>query len=284
MTIEAKIICDSVGPNGIRLTTFLLKYPRFIHSEFMTHRMFSRNASSSRAIPFEKQVDMILADPAMPIEFRQNKKGMQAGDVLEDQEECKQLWLQSMNEVIKYAKELHSKKVHKQYVNRLLEPYSHISVVCTGTEYANFFALRHHSMAQPEIAELARLMWEAYKNNTPKQVPAGYWHLPFVSVPNLPVNEIKWESLIKSSVARCARVSYLNHEGKESTVEEDAKLYDRLLKENPKHSSPAEHQAAAHPLIYNNEVLKWSGNLKGWSQYRKQIKDENITTFEGSLG
>lgn len=305
MTIEAKIICDSVGPNGVRLTTYVLKYPRFIHSEFMTHRMFSRNASSSRAIPFEKQVDMILADPAMPLEFRENKKGMQAGEALADQDKCKKIWLEAMQRAVEQAYALADKGVHKQYVNRILEPFAHISVVLTATEYSNFFALRHHSMAQPEIAELARQMWEAYKTNAPKRLSTYQWHLPFVTKEDFVnvrkelglgvialdeaferVTESMYHKLIKISVARCARVSYNNHDGTNSTYEQDCALYDRLLGSQPIHASPAEHQAQTRSAFVDPEDIKndWIGNFRGWTQYRKLLENENIGLFEGPLG
>lgn len=297
MTIEVKIISDSVGPNDIRLTTFVLKYPRFIHSEFMAHRVFSRNASSSRAIPFHKQLKMIKDDMAMPIEFRKNQKGMQAGEVIEDQETAKAAWIKAGHSALEYAEKLAALGVHKQYVNRLVEPFSHISVVCTATEYSNFFALRHHSMAQPEIAELAKQMWDQYSTNQPKKLVEGQWHLPFVSeeerqqqalaftvdVPLLTKKQLfqeYWLPLIKRSVARCARVSYLNHDGTNSSVEQDYALYDRLLKDQPAHLSPAEHQAEC--LSWVDDL--WYGNFWGWKQYRKTLENENITHFEGPLG
>jgi thymidylate synthase ThyX len=278
MTITAKIICDSIGPNNIRITTFVLTYPRFIHSEFLTHRAFSRNASSSRAIPFEKQVKMIEEDMAMPIEFRANQKGMQAGQPVEDQELAKSLWISQGKLAIEGAKQLHELGIHKQYVNRILEPYSHISVVVTATEWTNFFALRHHSMAQPELARLAELMWQEYKNNQPKQLLATQWHLPFISEKD---SSFSTEEQIKISVARCARTSYNNHDGTNSTLEQDLKLYDRLVGEIPKHMSPCEHQAQALPI---EGIIKWSANFKGWLMYRKIIKNENIEKFVGPLG
>lgn len=278
MTIKAEIICDSVGPNNIRLTTFVLSYPRYIHSEFLTHRAFSRNASSSRAIPFEKQVQMIKDDPAIPFEFRKNQKGMQAGDLVGNQDFCKRQWLHAMNCAIDQAQSLADQGVHKQYVNRILEPYSHITVICTATEYANFFALRHHNMAQPEIQELAKQMWEAYKNNKPQQLKLTEWHLPFITEKD---NNLTVEEKIKSSVARCARVSYNNHDGTNSTLEQDLKLYDRLLGSQPIHASPAEHQAQTMP--WPDSVIKWSGNFRGFLQYRKTLENENITFFEGPI-
>lgn len=297
MTIEAKIICDSMSPNGVRLTTFVLKYPRFIHSEFMTHRMFSRNASSSRAIPIEKQMKMIEDEPAMPLEFRKNQKGMQAGAALKEheQEKAKQLWLFAMDMALTHAKELALLGVHKQYVNRLLEPFAHITVVCTATDWNNFFALRHHSMAQPEIAELAKQMWEAYCDHVPTLVTSGKWHLPFITKEDIEaasgelqtmseyVKVTAWDRLIKMSVARCARVSYLNHDGTTSTYEQDEALYNRLLSEQPIHASPAEHQAEA-VMNFHAPVNWYVGNFRGWKQYRKSLPNENIMVFKGSLG
>lgn len=282
--IEAKIVKDSVAPSGHRLTTFVLTYPRFIHSEFMTHRMFSRNASSSRAIPVRKQIQMVIDNPAIPLAFTKNKAGMQGGEKLSGREhEVATLsWLAARDMAVHYAKELSDLEVHKQYANRILEPFSHITVVCSATDYANFFALRLHYMAQPEICELARQMYDIYRTNQPEELDEQEIHLPFVSRQDK--NQIfqdstvqdKNNTLIKMSVARCARVSYLNHEGKVPSVQEDLQLYDRLLGQLPIHASPAEHQAIAslNPYLV-------SGNFKGWTQYRKTLENENIETFNG---
>jgi len=289
MTISANIICDSISPDGIRLTTFVLKYPRLIHSEFMTHRAFSRNASSSRAIPFGKQMKMIEDDTAMPLEFRKNQKGMQAGDSLDQagQEAAQSLWCDARDMALKFAKQLAEMGVHKQYVNRLVEPFAHISVVVSATEFANFFALRHHSMAQPEIAELARQMWNQYSTNKPSVLKKGEWHLPFISEEEIKTEtfasgNINWNRLIKMSVARCARISYLNHDGTSSTYEQDVALYDRLLGSQPIHASPSEHQAECLGKLQGEGC--WWGNFHGWKQFRKTLDNENIETFEGPLG
>ncbi|MEM4379222.1 MAG: FAD-dependent thymidylate synthase [Thermoplasmatales archaeon] len=289
MTIEAKIVCDSLAENGVRLTTFVLKYPRFIHSEFMTHRDFSRNASSSRAIPVKKQIEMVKQDMAVPLEFRKNKAGMQAGELLEDQEAAREIWIESGFKAIEFASKMADMEIHKQYANRILEPYSHISVVVSATRWANFFALRYHHAAQPEIAELARQMFETYQKGQPKILKEGEWHLPFVSNQEI-LNEttrqgcpassadFDWQSLIKKSVARCARVSYLNHEGKQPSEDEDFKLYNRLLGDQPIHASPAEHQGT--PL----SSADWhDGNFHGWRQYRKTLKNEYIEKFKEPL-
>lgn len=276
--ISAKIVADSIGPSKVRLTTFVLTYPRFIHSEFMTHRMISRNASSSRAIPVKKQIQMVMDNPAIPIEFRKNQKGMQAGEPLENQTAANALWLAARDRAVDMAEKMADLEVHKQYANRLLEPFARITVVATATEWSNFFALRCHEMAQPEIHALADQMYEQYATRTPRELLVGEWHLPFVT--DLEHQEEAIEprpgipALIRKSVARCARVSYLNHDGHSTTLQEDTQLYRRLLGSNPIHASPAEHQAMA------TTSRKMSGNLRGWIQYRKTLKNENITQFK----
>lgn len=282
--IEAKIIRDSIS-NDTRLTTFVLTYPRFIHSEFMTHRMFSRNASSSRAIPVKKSIQMVRDNPVIPLAFTRNKAGMQGGEALSGEIEQKALlqWMDACYVACEKAEALADLEVHKQYANRILEPFSHITVVCSATDYANFFALRYHPMAQPEIAQLAKQMWEAYSVNIPDKLEEGQWHLPFISDEDLALvaNEVGQQVdfipyLIKMSVARCARVSYLNHEGKKPSLEEDLKLYDRLVGSAPIHASPAEHQAQVSFLSMR------SGNFgEGWVQYRKTLEGENIQVFNG---
>lgn len=290
--IEAKIIKDSVAPSGIRLTTFVLTYPRFIHAEFMTHRMFSRNASSSRAIPVKKSIQMVLDNPVVPLAFTRNKAGMQGGDPLDEQasKNAEYAWLTAMGYAVKYAQMLADLDVHKQYANRILEPFAHITVVCTATDYDNFFALRCHEMAQPEIHVLADLMYDARQKSTPQVLQEGQWHLPFISDEDADAVVAKRSTsdstfcdvysvddiLLKMSVARCARVSYLNHEGKKPTIDEDLQLYNRLVGSAPIHASPAEHQAKA-----SSSKHAVSGNFRGWIQYRKTLANENIEQFNG---
>lgn len=286
--IEAKIVADSIGPSGVRLTTFVLTYPRFIHSEFMTHRVFSRNASSSRAIPVKRQIQMVIDNPAIPLAFTKNQKGMQGGEALTGEQEAAAIaaWLEARDRAVEMANKLSDLEVHKQYANRILEPYAHITVVCSATDWDNFFALRCHEAAQPEIHALADLMYDAYSRNRPQELYLGRWHLPFVSeeekanVPPYSGDASGWREsaealLVKFSVARCARVSYLNHEGTKPTMEQDLQLYDRLLGQIPIHASPAEHQAMAIDSRY-----KRSGNFTGWEQYRKTLNNENITVFK----
>lgn len=298
--IEAKIVADSVGPNGVRLTTFVLTYPRFIHAEFMTHRVFSRNASSSRAIPVKKSIQMVIDNPVIPLAFTKNKAGMQGGEALTGDQEAAAVaaWLEGRDRAVETAQKLADLEVHKQYANRILEPYSHITVVVTGTDWNNFFALRCHEAAQPEIHALADLMYGQYFLNKPEELKAGMWHLPFIDPVTIQETKDKFgisclqdsqEALglvIKRSVSRCARVSYLNHDGTSSTVEQDLQLYDRLVGAAPIHASPAEHQARARSLFENlfegrgPTDEQYSGNLRGWIQYRKTLTNENILEYK----
>ncbi len=285
MTIEATIVADSFSNSGSRITTFLLRYPRFIHAEFMTHRMFSRNASSSRAIPVSKLIEDLRWDPAMPIHWGVNQKGMQADNELDSiiQSNCEATWLSAMERAIQHAEALIGYGLHKQLANRILEPWAHINVVCTATEFENFYHLRRHKDAQPEMQALANAMYDAQLQSQPKLKLEGEWHLPFVREheESYPLDERKMVS-----VARCARVSYLTHDGRETTTEEDEELYRRLLGAAPLHASPAEHQAT--PLVnlntnttdYLDPVYRGThlqGNLKGWMQLRKTLPGENIS-------
>lgn len=263
MTITAKIIADSISEDGNRLTTMQLLYPRFIHSEFMTHRMFSRNASSSRAIPIPKMIQSVRDNPAMPIHWGKNQPGMQAREEVDNitMYRAKVAWLGAMDNSCRVAEELGNIGVHKQLANRLLEPFQHIHVVVTATEWDNFFALRNHPAAQPEFQDLAAKMQQCYELSLPWSISYGDWHLPYTnwSDGSIPQRIIK-------SVASCARVSYTNHEGKESTSLEDSGLYLRLTTADPPHMSPVEHQAMAVPGD------KFYANFRGWRQHRWELE------------
>ena len=310
MTITAKIIADSVSQMGVRLTTMQLRYPRIVHSEFMTHRMFSRNASSSRAIPVERLIQDVMDDPAMPVFWGKNQPGMQAAEELEGRvlHSVKSHWLMARDTAVYHARMMVADGAHKQIVNRIIEPWCHINVVVTATEWSNFFALRQHADAQPEIHALADAMWEARESSAPTELKIGEWHLPYVDVESrceirgfidrtdyftirdlhgFSVSDNTIQSFaIMCSVARCARVSYLTHDGKPPNVEEDLKLYDRLVGSTPLHASPAEHQATpdtcATTLADSKYgIIAWQnlhqhGNLHGWRQYRKMLPNECV--------
>ena len=267
MNIEAKIILDSISHKGVRLTTFQLKYPRFIHSELMTHRVFSRNASSSRAIPVMKVLKQVWSDPAMPIHWGQNQPGMQANAQLTGWKKtaARALWKGAGKVACVFAYGMVKIGLHKQVTNRVLEPWQFIHVVLSATTYDNFFALRDHPDAQPEICELARQMRRAMFSSHPTRLKLGQWHLPYLSATER--SGLSTGTARKVSAARCCRVSYLKHDGGASDFLEDEKLCDRLAKSRPIHASPFEH--VAMPL--DNSNLR-SGNFQGWMQYRELVE------------
>lgn len=302
MTISAKIVADSVSlVAGHRLTTLQLRYPKFIHGEFMTHRVFSRNASSSRAIPVERLIKDVLSDPAMPIHWGRNQPGMQADEEGREQVYIpyfatsrgslspttmsrERAWLEAMDDAVRMARAFAEAGYHKQIVNRLLEPFCHINVVVTATEWSNFFALRRHADAQPEMRILADAIWAAMAESTPAPLRPGEWHLPYAR-PGAPLglgdDLIDCEEVpdeIAASVARCARVSYMTHEGKTPTREQDLALYQQLVGAQPIHASPAEHQATPDRL--GPDSPQWMqpnlhGNFCGWIQFRKLLPGES---------
>jgi len=271
MSISAKIILDSINSQGIRLTTMLVRMPKFILPEFGTHRVFSRNTSSSRAIPTQKLIEDIKKDPAIPVRFGKNQKGMQASEDISEEEKQRALgiWNYDRETGIWCAEELLKLNVHKQVTNRLIENHSHVNVLVSATNWANFYRLRNHPDAQPDIQVVAVAMYEAQMESEPAQLKKGNWHLPYITGLDRQVCYDNHD-LIKISVARCARTSYLNTEGKVPTLQEDMALYNRLVGSDPIHASPAEHQATP------TGDTDYCGNFKGWIQWRKFLENEFI--------
>ena len=278
MTCEVRIIEDSISEGGKRLTTVQLKYWRAIHAELMTHRVFSRNASSSRAIPVAKMIEQVRTDPAGPIHWGANQPGMQAGAELtgEDLLNAKSLWRYAAIRAAEVAEKMMDLGLHKQVANRILEPFQYIHVVVTATEWDNFSELRCHPDAQPEIQELACAIRDAMAKSKPRLLTNGYWHLPYVS--DYERQDGYWKGketeLCKLSAARCARVSYLLHDGSTPNIAKDLELFDRLVGSKPIHASPIEHQAQPDVWVSHGGYENWSqpglhGNFVGWNQYRK---------------
>ena len=263
---EAKILADSFTPFGTpdteRLITLQMTYPRFVHAEHLRHRMFSFNVASSRAIPVEKIIQQVEENPVIPIHWGAAQKGMQASQEVdaETQEEARQEILCLRNEALRGAKWLLSLGLHKQVINRYLEPWMWCTVICTGNigAWNNFWALRCHPDAEPHIRKIAEMTRDAVDASSPRQ--SGY-HVPLVK-------DLTSRSFdVAVSAGRCARVSYLTHEGRIDT-DADIALHDRLIAS--KHYSPTEHQA------WPQDVRGFfSGNLgQGWVQYRKTLKGE----------
>lgn len=276
---SAEIIADSINPWGTRLTTFVLTHHRLIHSEFLTHRALSKNSSSSRAIPVEKMIAKVISDNVYPLYWGQNKKGMSADK--EISEELKQIaieiWDEARLDAIAHARRLVELGIHKQVVNRLLEPFSSITVVCSGTEFQNFFEQRCDRNAQPEIQALANKMKAAYESNKPKECEVGQWHMPFIKP--LEDSDLDPERVLQVAVGRCARVSYLTHDGIRAP-QEDVNLCDRLWNSKPKHLSPFEHVARVAPWKTKCD------NFDEWASLRHELrvgalKFENGKIMEG---
>lgn len=263
MTITATIIQDSINVCGNRLVTFELHYPRFIHSQIMTHRVFSRNVSSSRAIPVTKMIESVENDPVRPSYWGKNQKGMSSKEELDDdvKRAANAVWNLAMRDAINYAHSLANLGVHKQIVNRVLEPYMHVTTLLTGTDFDNFFALRIHEGAQPEIQVLAHAMLDAMELSNPTKVHPQDWHLPYAEDWGLDYERLAM------SVARSARVSYNLHGTNErSSLGSDSKLHERLAESG--HWSPFEHQAMAlgQPIRV--------ANFTGWIQYRQFLTNK----------
>lgn len=273
MATSAKVLADSITEQKSRITTFLLTYPRYIHSEMLTHRMFSRNASSSRAVPIRKVIAQVISDPAVPIHFGANQSGMSAHKSLSGIKLylAKKCWLAARWPAIFFAFCMRLVGLHKQIANRILEPWTYITVVVTATDFDNFYKLRcDKENAHPDIYDLAEKMLSAH--NASKPITTKY-HLPFVSSQEL--HKLGFAVAVKVSAARCCRVSYLNHDKTVSDTTNDIKLYEKLLLNG--HMSPLEHQAIAYkPGIR-------SGNFNGWIQFRKTINGEGVSTFNRLL-
>jgi thymidylate synthase ThyX len=299
MAHSAKIIADSISPDGVHLTTLEVTFPRIVLAEFNTHRMFSRNSASSRAIPVEKMIRMVYENPYVPTHWGKNQKGMQAEEEIDEagQRRATKDWLRARDHAVDQARELLDRGVHKQITNRLLEPFMWHTCIVTATEWDNFFHLRRHPAAHPEIRLAAERMFEAMAASEPKSLKYDEWHLPYVIGVDVehgafgsdwkPSDFSYW---CKVSVGRCARVSYLTHDGRRDP-KEDIRLHDDLLAKG--HMSPFEHVARPQNPDETLQgglaggslegcgpyepmrMIYWCGNFRGWVQYRKLIPNEH---------
>ncbi len=269
---SAKVICDSVNPKGDRLTTMVIQFHRFILPEVNTHRMLSKNTSSSRAIPIKKMIEQVEEIEAYPLFWGANCKGMSAKEELSetDQRKAQMIWRHTRLMAITQVKALMAigeSGVHKQTANRLLEPFLTTNMIISGTNqpssWQNLFNQRCHPDAQPEFKVLADAMKAAYDESTPEQLDAGEWHIPFAPI----ISSSQWslEETIKIATGRCARVSYLNHDGIRNP-KADIALHDRLLNSKPPHFSPFEHVAIA---LDSSEQC---ANFTGFQGYRNMIE------------
>ncbi len=266
MGYECRVEADSVSLDGHRLTTFVVTFPRFLLAELNTHRMLSRNAASSRAIPVGKRIAAIEADPFIPEAFGKNQKGMQANESLDATaaRHAEGAWRLAAENAIAIARRLEVLGVHKQLANRVLEPFAWVTVVVSATEWNNFFALRCHPDAQPEFQKIAGMMKADFLTSKPEKLKYADWHLPFTHEAERRTFSFDWR---KVSAGRCARVSYLTHDGHADPVA-DITLAERLISSTPKHASPFEHVA--------RPSKSRCGNFVGWHQFRYEIPGHQV--------
>jgi len=292
--ITAKVLQDSISLDGVRLTTFELEYPRFIHAEFMTHRQFSRNCASSRAIPVTKMHEQIIANMATPMYWGVNQPGMQASVELEglQLEGAQAVWQEAGKDSIRWSKSLGIYNLHKQIANRVTEPFQMMKTVVTATEWNNWYWLRNHEDAQPEIRKLARCMYWQQAASRPLALRTGEWHVPYVKRTEVSGQIYYYDSnglpldahsakVISASC--CAQVSYRNSD---DTLEKAKIIFDRLINSEPCHASPVEHQATPMTNLYainwteglthkQRDGVCWSGNFRGWIQHRQLIANHS---------
>lgn len=269
---EVKIIADSICKQTYaRLTTFEVRYWRPLLPEMNTHRVFSRNAASSRAQSFSKRCDLVRIDPTFPSHWNAEQKGMVGGEEFSD--DVKKIINEDIHKLARatanYLEELNSKieritgkSIHKQYLNRYLEPFCSTTQLISSTEWDNFFDLRCANDAQPEIKDVADKMKALLNEHHPHVIPVGEWHLPYITIAEQQMYNL--ETLRMMSVARCARVSYKAYDGKYN-LEGDIRLYNQLLQNG--HYSPFEHVAQAI-----TDIREDCANFVGWRQLRRDVE------------
>lgn len=307
MKPSAKVVLDSISPDGVRVTTFEFIFHRTELAELNTHRMLSGSAASSRAIPISKMIARVKSDPAMPMKWGKNQSGMQSYELLDDESagSCERAILDHMMDAINLVEYLELRGLHKQFSNRYIEPWMTCVKIVTAVEWANFFHKRTHHAAHPNFNALALAVEEAYFDSKPKELKYGRWHLPYITEKDwsdaedlllYPKSNLFATDIMKAvSAARCARVSYLNHDGTRPILAKDYELFEKLRDSDPMHPSPLEH--VCEPCNHMNEInayndflskttdadlkviCKQSGNLPGYHQFRKEFSRENVTEY-----
>lgn len=289
MGYTAKIVLDSVSPIGARLTTLEVSIPKWVQAELNTHRMLSKNSASSRAIPSAKLLQRVKDDPVIPVWWGKNQKGMQANEELqgEEREASENIWRLAGTRAMQVVESLLDIGLHKQITNRLIEPWMFTTVIVTATEFDNFLNLRVHRAAQPELRKVAVIGKDLMEVSTPTPLKAGEWHLPYLpqeEADTLLEDGWPWRDVVMVCAGRCARVSYLTHDGRRAPLE-DLRLAQDLLRDG--HMSPFEHAARAMDAVewqiyaahaaeqwYKNRIPV--GNFWGWDQFRKSLTGEHV--------
>lgn len=270
----AKVILDSTTQFGDRLTTVEVTFWRPILAEVNTHRTHSRNSASSRAIPVWKQIERVLTDLAGPISWTTEKPGMSGGPPLTGKEAklAEEIWSDAATSAVESAELLLSLGVHKSITNRLLEPFMWHTAILTSTQagWSNLFAQRCHPDAQPEFQAVAEATREAMDASEPAYMRRGEWHTPYVTDEEREYLSLDARCII--SVARCCRVSYLQHDGTRDLSKDLALYHGTLDSSIPPHESPMEHVAS--PVEERGQLT--SGNFDGWHQWRHSGKRQTI--------
>jgi hypothetical protein len=299
--IKATVIQHSKSSyTGKELITFEIEYPRFILAELNTHCMLEKNSSSSRAVPVKSQCELIKNNPAMPVHWGKNQSGMVAENELDDLniQAAKSVWIAAMKSAINHVVVLDDIATHKQIANRIAEPWQRMKTVISGTEWANFYYLRNHPDAQPEFAELARVMYEAVSSSEPVYLYEGEWHVPYVERKRVEEKmkyfscgkELKVVEALKVSVSCCAQTSYRKSD---ESLEKAEAVFKRLnigSEDQPAHASPTTHQGTPINYLFVEETdpdtwdlgithmtrdkRLWSGKFQDFIQYRKLIPNE----------
>lgn len=284
--IKAKIIADSLSPAGHRLTTMEVTFHRFILAELNTHRAFSRNSASSRARSTKKTIQEVRENPAYPITWTEECKGMSGRRELSDSlsYSAGSRWEYALGACVDSAEQLAELGVHKSLVNRILEPFMWHTAVITATDWDNFFQQRLALLedgtpaAQPEMYELVRLMDEALYMSQPAKIDVGDWHIPYITDDDFTRVEAETTPfsvtrLCQISVARCAGVSYLTQGAEGRDHDKDVALFDRLRNAEPPHWSPFEHVAT--PLSgLPRHADQYADNFRGWQSYRNMLEKD----------
>jgi thymidylate synthase ThyX len=266
--IRAEVIADSISPRGDRLTTLQVTFPRCILSEINTHRAFSRNSASSRAVPVRRMLEQVQANPFIPLRWQNAQAGMQGGEDLNESRShnATQEWLCAARDAVEHAKAfLDSHRIHKTMANRLLEPFAWHTAIISGTDWHGFWRQRCSPLAEIHMEATATAMAAAYDESEPQPLSYGDWHLPYVDPGE---DFLPLDVRLKLSAARCARVSYLTHDGQRDQ-DADVALYEKLVTAEPAHWSPLEHQATPAP---GGMIPR--GNFTGFEQHRHRLEGD----------
>lgn len=306
--ISAKVIAHSKSSvTGKEIVTFEIIYPRFILAELNTHRILSKNSASSRAIPVEKVLEQVRTNPALPVHFGKNQPGMSAREELTGVELilAKELWYEAAIQAASIAQQMTELGLHKQVANRILEPFQWMKTVITGTEWDNFFHLRRHPDADPNINALAEVMWQALQESEPVNLFPGWWHMPYYDngywTPfhldeDCTDNPASLEEALAISSSCCAQTSFRTSD---PSLEKAERIYQRLVESKPVHASPFEHAAtpmkqcdgvvncSENPNTWQQGITHsdragrlWSGNFCGFIQHRQLIPDNVCWNYE----